>query len=311
VAVCSAHLDRARDAAQRFGAPQAFDDHDAMIEAVRPDVVYVGAPVGLHAPMVTTAVAAGCHVICEKPLARDASEARTLAELVAGAGVAHAVTFTMRWFPAPATVRRLVHEGVIGVPRHLHVSFWFGLPPEVPRRWTWMNDRDAGGGLLAAMGSHYLDLARWWLGDLEVRGAVTSTWRGQLPDDEGVPREATADDAFALVARAASGASVTLHASGEVVAPPGPRIELVGSEATLLLDGLEAATLLRPGVEASPIELDDPITDADAAACAAPRFGMVVSGLLASRSGHATGVPTFDDALAVEEAIDAARRMAE
>jgi predicted dehydrogenase len=261
--------------------------------------------------MVSAAVAAGCHVICEKPLARDASEARALARQVTDAGVAHAVTFTMRWFPAPATVRRLVDEGAIGVPRHLHVSFWFGLPPDLARRWTWMNDRDAGGGLLAAMGSHYLDLARWWLGDLEVRGAVTSTWRGQLPDDDGVAREATADDAFALVARATSGASITLHASGEVVAPPGPRIELVGSEASLGLDGLEAATLLRPGAEPSSIDLDDPITDADAAACAAPRFGMVVSGLLSSLSGHDAPVPTFDDAVAVEEAIDAARLMAD
>ena len=309
-AICSARMERANDAAQKFGAAAAYDDFVAMIDRERADIVYVGGPVGLHAPMILSAFESGAHVISEKPLAVDAAEADALVAAAEATGLRHSTAFTMRLFPGPATIKALLADGAIGAPRHLHVSYWFGLPPSVPRVHGWLHDVAAGGGLLAAMGSHYLDLMRWWTGPLQITGGQTRIWRPEIDDDQGRSQTVTADDAFSFTATGADDLLITMHASSEIAAPTAPRVEILGSEGSLALTGLDRLELSRPGAEPETVDLIDPITDDAARECESPRFGMVISDMLGAIDQQRPCEPNFSDAAAVQHAIDDVRRFA-
>ena len=217
----------------------------------------------------------------------------------------------MRWFGGPATIKQLLADETIGEVRHVTVSYWFTIPPEVPRVHSWLNDLASGGGLLNAMGSHYLDLLAWWLGDLTITSGATRTWRAEMVDADGATMHATADDAFSFSATTASGALVTMQASSEVAAPartPGadPR-----NHRFLVLDGLDSVSLHRPGAAPQPVDVIDPIDDVRAAACDSPRFGMVISRLVDAIDGGPRCVPGFADAVDAANAIDDVRRFAD
>jgi predicted dehydrogenase len=309
VAIASARLARAQEAARTFGAEHAYDDYRAMIDETSPDIVYVGGPVGLHKEMVLTAIAKQKHVICEKPLAVDAGEGREMCAAAEAAGIAHLVTFTMRHYPGPTKVKEIVTSGALGELRHVNISFWFSMPAHVPRTWGWLNDAAQGGGMLNAMGSHYIDLVRHFGGDIaEVQGR-TRIWRKELPDSAGQPRAVTADDSFALTGSLANGALLTMHMSSEVSAGSAPRIELYGSRGTLVMDGAASIRVTDAASgQAQAIEIGEPIFHDDAMRCKVPRFGQLISDMAHWIESGSEASPNMRDALRCQEVIDALRR---
>ena len=100
--------------AAEMGIPVASTDWRATLAAVRPDIVAVGTPGGTHTEMVAAALAAGCHVLCDKPLATTAAEARALAEQAEAAGRKTAYAASYRYQPAALHARELVAAGAIG-----------------------------------------------------------------------------------------------------------------------------------------------------------------------------------------------------
>jgi predicted dehydrogenase len=130
------------------------------------DAVTVATPPHTHAPLVLEAVGAGKHVLCEKPFARDAAEARTLLAAAESAGVVHLVGTEFRFAPGPALLARVVRSGAIGEPRLatflLHLPLLADPDGEVP---VWWGDAAAGGGWLGAQGSHVVDQIRTTLGE--------------------------------------------------------------------------------------------------------------------------------------------------
>jgi predicted dehydrogenase len=161
--------DRARTAARaaRLGVPAAASLADAMN---RPgvDAVTIATPPHSHAPLVLEAIAAGKHVLCEKPFARDAAEARRLLDAAEAAGVVHVLGTEFRWATGQALLARVIAQGRIGAPRL--ASFVLQIPllaspsAEVP---GWWSDAGQGGGWLGAQGSHVIDQIRVTLGEFE------------------------------------------------------------------------------------------------------------------------------------------------
>ena len=194
-AICSGRMERAEEAAERFGARIAVDDYRALVESADVDIVYIGAPVRLHREMALAASAAGKHVLCEKPLALDATEAREMLEAAREAAVAHVTSFFVRPFESHQYVKQLVASGAIGEPRQLSVTHFPGWERGA---WSWLDSAEQGGGHLGAVGSHYIDLARDWLGEFASVSAQLRTWIGEAEDRGGVRRPVDADDAFLL-----------------------------------------------------------------------------------------------------------------
>ena len=160
--VASTNLERAEQAADAFGAERAYASADELIADPSIDVVHICTPNHLHVPLAQAAIAAGKHVICEKPLALDAAGATGLATAAEAAGVQAGVPFVYRYYPTVREARELVGRGDTGDVRLVHGSYlqdWL-LRPEDD---NWRVDSELGGAsrAFADIGSHWCDLAEF------------------------------------------------------------------------------------------------------------------------------------------------------
>jgi len=247
-AICGRDKAAAEAAAGRLGWAAAETDWRALIARDDVQLVDIAAPGDLHAPIAIAALAAGKHVLCEKPLANTLAEAEAMRAAADAAypGGARAMTgFNYRRVPALALARRLVEQGRIGSLRHFRAVYlqdWLA-DPDAPMTWRMRAER-AGSGALGDLGAHVVDLARYLTGD-EVTGvsAISETFVRERPlaDGpvvEGGPRgTVTVDDAVVCTGRLASGAlasfEVTRYATGR---KNGLRVELNGSAGSLAFD---------------------------------------------------------------------------
>jgi predicted dehydrogenase len=309
-AVCSARLERAQAAAKQFGAPLAFDDYREMLRLPELDIVYVGAPVYLHHPMTVAAAEAGKHILCEKPAAVNAKEAREMLEAAERNHVAHISAFTMRFFPHTLHIKQLVDEGFIGQVRHVSIKQWAGWPVGTPSRpWTWLNDAALGGGYLGAMGSHYIDLVRYWFGEWATVAGQTRTWNPDLLDERGAPRQATADDAFALLGTLENGGVVTIQLGFGNRAGTGFQAEIYGSSGSIVVDNDLTVRVAGPTDRAlHAVEVPEPSFPELAARSAVPRFGFLIHKLIEAIEGGGEQHPNLVDSLRCQEVIDAVHR---
>ncbi len=161
-----AHIAGMADIAVERGAARAadvgcpfFDNHRAMLDAVRPDVAVICAPHPFHATLAIDCLEAGAHVLVEKPLAVSVSEADAMIAAAERAGRILAVCFQQRFRPVIEQARALIEEGAIGdIVRVLCVEPWFRTQfyyNSAAWRGTW---RGEGGGVLMNQGPHPLDL---------------------------------------------------------------------------------------------------------------------------------------------------------
>ncbi|MGA7172611.1 MAG: Gfo/Idh/MocA family oxidoreductase [Candidatus Dormiibacterota bacterium] len=152
--------ERGRALAARFRIPHVYSSYRELVEADL-DAVYIPLPNSLHLPWTLQAAAAGKHVLCEKPLALTAAEARQMQDAAQLHGVVLAEAVMYRYHPRWQIVHRLIRSGEIGGLRHLQGSFTFQLGPPPDIRW----EKDLGGGALYDVGSYLVNAARWLAGE--------------------------------------------------------------------------------------------------------------------------------------------------
>ena len=162
VGVSASTPERARAAAPALGAERAFDSSEEHVQADGVDVVHICTPNHLHLPLAEVALAAGKHVICEKPLALDAAGAARLVEAAAAAGRHAAVPFVYRYYPTVREARERVRSGQTGALRLVHGTYlqdWL-LSSEDH---NWRVEPELGGAsrAFADIGSHWCDLAEF------------------------------------------------------------------------------------------------------------------------------------------------------
>ncbi|MCD4532698.1 Gfo/Idh/MocA family oxidoreductase [Nocardioides sp. cx-169] len=245
---------RVRAAADRLGWESTETDWRRLAERDDVDLVDICTPGDSHAEIAIAALAAGKHVLCEKPLANSVAEAEEMtraAEAAAARGVRAMVGFTYRRVPAVALARQLVAEGRLGDIRHVRAQYlqdWIA-DPEAPM--SWRLDRDkAGSGALGDIGAHIIDLTQHITGDTiaEVSGQLETFVKERPQADrhaglsgsasEGAERvRVTVDDAAMFLARFRGGAAgvfeATRFATGRKNAI---RIEVNGSKGSLCFD---------------------------------------------------------------------------
>lgn len=165
-------------------------DWRAGLADTRPDIVAVATPGGAHMEPVTAALDQGAHVLCDKPLAPTAAEARQLHEHALRAGVKTAYAASYRYMPFVQLARDLVADGAIGVSQEVEAVSHFGLDPLIP--FGWSHTLAAGGGRLNNNFTHKLAIVLRVLGADATRGdvsAVSGSTRSDLdraPVVEGV-----------------------------------------------------------------------------------------------------------------------------
>ena len=170
--VCGRDAQRAEEAAARLGWTESATDWRSVVARDDIDVIDICTPGDSHAEIAVAALAAGKHVICEKPLANTVAEAEEMVEAAARAnadGVRAMVGFTYRRVPAIALARRLVAEGRIGEVHHVRAQYlqdWIA-DPEAPLSWRLEKDK-AGSGALGDIGAHIIDLTQFITQDLSL-----------------------------------------------------------------------------------------------------------------------------------------------
>jgi xylose dehydrogenase (NAD/NADP) len=150
--------------AQEFGIPKAYGSYGRVLDDSEVDAVYLPLPNELHKPWVLAAADAGKHVLCEKPLALDSSQARVMVEHCRNRGVLLMEAFMWRHQPRTLSVRKMVGEGVIGALRLIRSSFSFPIEPD-----DWRLDKARGGGALWDVGCYGVNTARMFAGAEPVK----------------------------------------------------------------------------------------------------------------------------------------------
>ncbi|MFF4876128.1 MULTISPECIES: Gfo/Idh/MocA family protein [unclassified Micromonospora] len=277
--ICGRDTAKVADAADRLGWDAYTTDWRDLINRDDIDVVDICTPGDSHAEIALAALAAGKHVLCEKPLANTVAEARAMtaaAETARAAGVRSMCGFNYRRVPAVTMMRQLVADGRLGVIRHVRATYlqdWI-VDPQFPLVWRLQKDR-AGSGALGDIGAHIIDLTQFVTGQ-RITGvsAVTETFVKERPlpagssglaatVDGGGPVDGTGaatgpvtvDDAAVFVARLDGGALATYEATRFATGRKnGLRVEINGSLGSVVFDlerlnELEFYDATRPSVE--------------------------------------------------------------
>ncbi|MBW2270555.1 MAG: Gfo/Idh/MocA family oxidoreductase [Deltaproteobacteria bacterium] len=221
--------EKTRDRAAQCDVPVGLTSLSEALELADVDAVTIATPPHSHCAIALEAIAAGKHIVCEKPFARNAEEAQRMHDAAEAAGVIHLMGNEFRFATGQALATRAVRAGEIGEPRL--ATFLFQMPSladasaEVP---AWWSEASEGGGWLGAYASHVIDHMRCMLG--EFTGLSASL---QVVSE----RPWTADDSYTIHFRTESGAEGVLQSSAAARGPFVACSRVVGSQGTLWIEG--------------------------------------------------------------------------
>ncbi|KQR65162.1 oxidoreductase [Frigoribacterium sp. Leaf172] len=315
VALASSSPASAARAAGDLGVGTAHESVDDLVHDPRVDVVHVCSPNATHAPVALAALAAGKHVVCEKPLATSTGEAEAMVEAAAANGLVGAVPFVYRYHPMVREARARVAAGEAGRVLSIRGSYlqdWLLERDDV----DWRVDSAAGGPsrAFADIGSHLVDLIEFVAGDPLAR--LTST-TNRVHADRGGSRVDTEDEA-AVVFETVGGAIGTLFVSQVApgrknrllldVSGTAESLEFSQEEPETLWVGRRSGTRLVPrdtarlspdAARLSTVPAGHPMGYVDAFA------GFVRDAHDAVRGGAPEGLPTFADGLRAARVTEA------
>jgi predicted dehydrogenase len=340
--ICGRDEAKVSAAAAKLGWAEYSTDWRAVLARDDIDLIDICSPGNTHAEIALAALAAGKHVLCEKPLANTVAEAREMAQAAARAqsnGVRVMCGFNYRRTPAVALMRQLVAAGRIGELRHVRAVYlqdWI-VDPQFPLVWR-LRREVAGSGALGDIGAHIVDLTQFVTGQLITKvSALTETFVKQRPlptASAGLAAEGngsaglgdvTVDDAALFLARLDGGAVATYEATRFATGRKnGLRVEINGSKGSLAFDfermnELEFYDATLPTAEQgfSRILVTEPDHPYMAAWWPAGHpigyehtFTHEMRDLIAALADKQDPTPSFADALQVQLVLDAVERSA-
>lgn len=319
VSITSRHRENAEKVAGEFGIDHVATDWRELVQRDDVDLVSVVTPPATHMEITLAALAQGKAVLCEKPMAMSAEEAKQMTEQAQQANVLALIDHELRFLSNRHTMRAMVHRGAIGKVRHCNYHFRSDYRGVLDRPWDWWSNEKMGGGTLGAIGSHAVDSFRWLL-DAEVSevSAMLSTHIAQRPDKgSGGMRQVTTDDDTKLMLRFSDsnlGANVTGTASLSVVESGKyeNRFEVYGSTGALMVE--ESGELWHSPAGSGawrPVQVDqDPIAPGMRDGSWSRGFNAFSCAIVeALRKGEKTvqGAATFADGYKIQLVLDAAR----
>ena len=311
--------ERTKTRAEWAKIPLALTSLEEAIALPGVDLVSISTPPHTHAEIALAAFAAGKHVVCEKPFARDLAEAQTMLDAANAAGVVHVIGHAHRFDTTQSLANQAVRQGVIGEPRMLthimEMSMFADEKTEVP---DWWGDASEGGGWLGANGIHMLDFARNLMGEITGVSASLCTL-----SNHGW----TAEDSFSIHFRTVNGTGGVIQSSISDMAPPLFATRVSGTKGSLWVDGpsvfvsdasgqreLEpSAELVYETMPPSPDEFVQTTYDAlCASANAIAPYTTLYTGVCEQMRGgepsHPTRAATFADGVIGQRLLDAVRR---
>jgi len=229
VAVCDTDPQRLAEAQERLGAP-GFNDHLALLDALRPDVVHICTPHNQHASLAVDFLARGVHVIVEKPLAHTVSEGQRLIEAAERGTAKIAVCFQNRYNTTAQAMHTLLSSGELGAVLGASATVMWHRSADYYRNRPWRGSwAGGGGGLLMNQAIHTVDLVQWLLGEVtSISGHAATRFLGDTIEVE---------DTAEFVADHSSGARSVFYATLAHAVNAPVTIDVITEKATLSLRG--------------------------------------------------------------------------
>jgi predicted dehydrogenase len=319
VAIASARREHAKEVAREFGIPNVESDWRTLIARDDVDLVSIVTPVVTHCEMTLAALAHGKAVLCEKPMAMNADEARRMTEAARHAGVLALIDHELRFLPGRLKMRELLQRGEIGKAKHASVIFRSDSRADRNRPWNWWSDKTQGGGALGAIGSHVIDGFRWLLStEVDAVTGDLATHIRERKDPEGKSRAVTTDDEANLLLRFSDGeltegATANVSMSMVEAGKPEHRLEIFGDRGALRVEGDGELWRANVGdgdwkkVEVDRDELAPGMSDGGWARGFTAFSKKIVDALGAGRT-TVDGAAAFEDGYRTQLVLDAARR---
>lgn len=302
VGVVARSQQRADQAAEALGLSRGYADVVDLL-AAGAQAVIVASPPRLHVAHALPVLRAGVPVLCEKPLGLNSIES---AELVRVAGSTPALTgFTLRWHPALRRMRDHIRAGAIGDVRLLDVHYASSSDASPMAPWSWHHDRaEEPGGVLADLGAHAIDLARWLVGDLTFDGVDAATTVGSRPVAGSSGRNLVTNPDVASLRLTTSGAAVRILCSRvhpETPSGAGVRVTAFGDGGWVRWDATGTPALMLAPAGGLPVSED---RSQDPAALVASEVSDFLE--LAAGGSVRSDLPTLEDGHRAQVLIDAA-----
>lgn len=319
VAITSRHREHAESVAAEFGIEHVASDWKELVARDDVDLVSVVTPPATHLEITLAALEHGKAVLCEKPMAMDAAEAKRMTDRARDAGVLALIDHELRFLSSRQKMRAMLHSGAIGTVRHCNYVFRSDYRGVLDRPWDWWSDERMGGGTLGAIGSHAVDSFRWLLGvEVSEVCCVLSTHISERPDkSSGTVRAVTSDDTVRMLFRLAE-SPLTRNSTGSAslsVVESGKsqnQMEVYGSSGALMVE--ETGELWHSPAGAGdwrPVEVKhDPVAPGMRDGSWSRGFTAFSKAIVeALRSGETTveGAATFKDGYRTQLVLDAAR----
>lgn len=311
VAACDVNPENLARAARLFSIPATYADYREMLEREILDAVDVVTPNDSHAEISLDALAHRVHVLCEKPLALNRQQAREMLAVARKTGLTAAVNFSYRNVPAARFIREIIQSGEIGEVYHVIATYNQGwlVNPNSPRVWR-LNKAMSGTGVLGDLGSHLIDLVRWWVGEFRAVLGHLKTFIAERPLPDGSGRAPVdVDDAASFILELENGATGVLFCTRFAYARANTqRAEIYGTKGGLVYDNER------------PNEIQFAAGDfmsQHRQYCTMPVPGQIVASRTSTMhlfvedvlNGTST-TPTFEDGVACQEVLDAVEESA-
>lgn len=311
VAVAGFHRNKTRQLAEELDVTP-YDDWRELVRSADVDLVSIVTPPAEHREMALAALEAGRHVLCEKPTALSAREAEDLVSAANArpaqiALIDHELRFLPSWREARARI------GEIGAIRYAEVRYASPSRGDRKRAWNWWSDANRGGGIWGAVGSHFVDTLRYFGMEIESVQAMLRTIVDRRPFGEGM-REVTSDDFASVDLRLRGGAFAVMTFSAATSGPDEASMLTIYGEQGAMRFGGEEVLLSKDGspftvMSGEPMAQRPGNSPGGAFGTGTLHLGRALR--TAIDDGDRTALSpaaTFEDGLAQQRVLDAARR---
>jgi predicted dehydrogenase len=319
--ICSRSREKAQKAADDAGITGVYTDPMELIRRDDLSAVAIITPPGAHHELAIAALNAGKHVLCEKPFAIDAKQAAEMRAAAEKSGRTAMIAHEFRHTPQRAYIRQLVADGYIGKFQLCTIELFLDrYVTAQPRALTWNAYKADGGGLLGALGSHYIDGLRFWFGEIaSVTGRLAGLRADVLDAATGKIVQAETDDTFLFTVTFRNGGIATMTSSFAVTPARGAKIAVMGDRGTLIAEQpgpnpLENGVVIasRDGAPLQALETPPQYTPfADPRDHRLMAFRLLVRDFNRGVDTGTSPAPNFTDGLRCQEVLDAVRLSSE
>lgn len=247
VGVATSRPETAEAARQSLGFEFATTDWRELIDRPDIDIIHICTPNNLHKNQVLTALAAGKHVYCDKPLCMNTAEADEIAVALPGTQVTHQMVLQNRFFPSTMRAKQMIEDGFLGDLLSFRAAFLHSgsADPNAPLKWK-LDTNASGGGVIFDLGSHVLDLMQFLIGPLAIENCTThiAYTERPLPGKALEKTSVVGEDAAFMTVRSSNGTPGIIEASKIATgALDSLRFEIHGNRGALRYDLMEPSFL--------------------------------------------------------------------